>query len=70
MPFSSKNLGQHIQQVLMDHQGLSLREAAKRLRLTSPFLLSLIDGKTTLSTDMALRLSRLLETHTQCWPYA
>ena len=63
---SSTHLGQHIQHVLMDHQGLSLREAAERLRLTAPFLSSLIDGKTSVTPDMALRLSRLLETHAQC----
>ncbi len=66
MSSSSTHLGQHIQHVLMDHQGLSLREAAERLRITAPFLLNLIDGKISITPDMALRLSRLLETHAEC----
>ena len=59
--------GQHIKQALIDDEGLSLPEAAERLGITATFLMSLIDGKTRITPEMALRLSRLLGSSLEAW---
>ena len=55
-----------IKEVLVD-KGLSISEAAKRLHVTRATLSRIINKKAGVSPEMALRLSKLLNTNLEKW---
>lgn len=59
--------GEHIQDILIDSAGLSVTEAASRLGVTRTTLSRLLHGHTGISPEMALRLSKLLNTSIEMW---
>lgn len=59
--------GEHIKDILIDGAGLSVTEAAQRLGVTRTSLSRVIHGHSNLSPEMALRLSKLLNTSVEMW---
>ncbi|WP_342351418.1 HigA family addiction module antitoxin [Snodgrassella alvi] len=58
----------HAGEVLKEYLGeTSISTAAKHLGITRPALSRIINGKAGISTDMAVRLSILLNTSPQFW---
>lgn len=59
--------GEHVKDVLIVGAGLSVTEAASRLKVTRTSLSRLINGHTGISIEMALRLAMLLGTSVDFW---
>lgn len=59
--------GEHIQDILIEGAGFSVTEAASRLGVTRTTLSRLLNGHTRISPEMALRLSKLLNTSIEMW---
>lgn len=56
-----------IKDVLIEHTGLTISEAAERLGVTRTTLSRLLNQHAGVSPEMALRLSRLLNTSIDMW---
>ncbi len=56
-----------LKDMLIDNVGLSITEAAEKLGVTRTTLSRLLNGHASLSPEMALRLSMLLETSIDVW---
>ena len=59
--------GEFIEGVYLEPCGLSIRQVAKRLDVSASTLQRLIAGKSRVSPDMALRLSRVLGRSAESW---
>ena len=59
--------GEHVKDLLIDSLGLSITEAASHLGVTRTTLSRLLHGHTDISPEMALRLSKLLNTSIDMW---
>lgn len=59
--------GEFIEGVYLEPCGLSIRQAAERLDVSASTLQRLIAGKSRVSPDMALRLSRVLGRSAESW---
>ena len=59
--------GEFIEGVYLEPCGLSIRQLAKRLDVSASTLQRLIAGKSRVSPDMALRLSRVLGRSADSW---
>lgn len=56
-----------LKDVLIDSTGLTISEAAERLGVTRTTLSRLLNGHAGMSAEMALRLSKLLNTSIDLW---
>ena len=59
--------GEFIEGVYLEPCGLSIRQLAERLDVSASTLQRLIAGKSRVSPDMALRLSRVLGRSAESW---
>ena len=59
--------GEFIEGVYLEPCGLSIRQVAERLDVSASTLQRLIAGKSRVSPDMALRLSRVLGRSAESW---
>lgn len=59
--------GKIIKRMLLDSTGLSITEIAKNLDVTRVNLSKIINGKSGISPEMAVRLSLLLNTSSEMW---
>lgn len=59
--------GEIIKEDVLDSEGLSVTEAAKQLGVSRVTLSRLLNGKSGVSVDMALRLSQWLGTTPELW---
>jgi len=59
--------GEHVKDVLINGEGLSVTDAAKKLGVTRTSLSRLINCHAGISPEMALRLSKLLGTSIELW---
>jgi len=59
--------GEFIEGVYLEPCGLSIRQVAERLDVSASTLQRLIAGKSRVSPDMALRLSRVLSRSAESW---
>lgn len=59
--------GEIIQDALIDGAGLSVTEAANRLGISRTTLSRLLHGHASISPEMTLRLSKLLNTSIEMW---
>lgn len=59
--------GKVIKRMLIDSTGLSITEVAKNLDVTRVNLSKIINGKSGISPEMAVRLSLLLNTSSEMW---
>ena len=59
--------GEHVKDILIVGAGLSVTESAKHLGVTRTSLSRLINGHVSISAEMALRLSKLLNTSIEFW---
>lgn len=56
-----------VKEILIDGAGLSVTEAADHLNVTRSTLSRLLNGRSNLSPEMALRLSKLLGNKVEMW---
>lgn len=56
-----------VKDALIDNTGLSVSEAAERLGVTRTTLSRLLNGHTSISPEMALRLSKFFTTSVESW---
>lgn len=59
--------GEHVKDILINGAGLSVTEAARHLGVTRTSLSRLINGHAGISAEMALRMSKLLNTSIEFW---
>ncbi len=59
--------GEIVKDELIHGAGLTVTEAANRLGVSRPALSKLLNGHTGISPEMALRLSKLLNTSVEMW---
>lgn len=59
--------GEHVKDALIDGAGLTVTKAAHCLGVTRTTLSRLLNGHTNISPEMALRLSKLLNTSIDLW---
>lgn len=64
---NSPHSGKVIRRILIDSTGLSMTEVAKNLDVTRVNLSKIINGKSGISPEMAVRLSLLLNTSSEMW---
>ncbi len=56
-----------VKDVLTDQTGLSVTEAAERLGIIRPRLSRLLNGRASISPEMAFRLSKFFNTSIETW---
>jgi addiction module HigA family antidote len=56
-----------VKDALIDHTGLTVTEAASRLGVTRMTLSRLLNGRSGISPEMALRLSKFFQTSVESW---
>ena len=59
--------GELVKDALIDGAGLSVTEAANKLRVSRTALSRLLNGHAGISPEMAVRLSKLLSTSIEMW---
>lgn len=59
--------GELVRDALIDGAHLTVTEAALRLGVTRPALSRLLNGKASVSPEMAVRLAKLLSTSVEMW---
>ncbi len=56
-----------VKDALIDHTGLSVKDAAERLGVTRTTLSRLLNGHASISPEMALRLAQFFQTSVESW---
>ena len=56
-----------VKDALIDHTGLSVTEAAERLGISRTTLSRLLNGRSSISPEMALRLAKFFQTSMDSW---
>jgi addiction module HigA family antidote len=59
--------GEVLKEDVLPNLGLTITEAARQLRVTRVALSRVVNGKAGISPDMALRLSKWLDTSAEVW---
>ena len=65
--YNPLHLGEIIKEDILESENLSVTEAARQLGISRVTLSRLLNGKTGVSVDMALRLSQWLGTTPELW---
>jgi addiction module HigA family antidote len=52
--------GEMMREILADHVKLPIAEAARRMRVSRPSLYAILNGKSAVTADMALRFGKLV----------
>ncbi len=59
--------GEILQDLYLEPLGLSVTKAAEHLHITRPNLSAIVNGRTGISPEMALKLARAFDTSPQYW---
>ena len=65
--FNPPHPGELIHEIYLDPHGLSIRLIAARLKVSPSTFARLVSGKTGISADMAVRLSKVLGRSPESW---
>lgn len=67
MMYNPPHPGEVIKEICFDPLGLSITEAAKNLGVSRKTLSELVNGKSGISPEMALRLAKAFDTTPESW---
>lgn len=67
MIHNPKHPGRLVKSLCLDPLGLSVTEAAKALKVSRPTLSKLLNGRISISPEMAIRLSVVFSTSDKLW---
>jgi addiction module HigA family antidote len=66
-PHNPPHPGKILKELYLDHNSLTVTEAAELLDITRPCMSAIVNGRTGISARMAIKLSKLMRTTPQFW---